>query len=99
MILLANLTQTRQYCDADEILEKVTTKNTYIYIFKEVRQKVVIYNVITVGFYPSSINQLLIYIRKFSIKVFPELLPPIRIIRVLNINKNKLVKDWFKVIR
>ena len=71
----------------------------YIYIFKEVRQKVVIYNVITVGFCPSSINQLLIYIGKFSIKVSPELLPPIRIIRVLNINKNKPVKDWLKVIR
>jgi hypothetical protein len=56
------------------MLRKATTKNTYnmgdgqnpitqviyIYISEEVRQKVVIYNVMTLGFYPSSINQLLI---------------------------------------
>jgi hypothetical protein len=35
--------------------KKATTKNSYTY-FKEVRQKIVIYNVITIGFYPSSIN-------------------------------------------
>jgi len=32
----------------------------YIYIFEEVGQKAVIYDVMTVGFCPSSINQLLI---------------------------------------
>ena len=42
------------------MLQKATTKNTYIYIFKEVGQKAVIYNVIAVGFCRSSINQLLI---------------------------------------
>jgi hypothetical protein len=61
VILLASLTKARQYCDADEILQKATTKNTSIYIFfKEVGQKVAIYDVMTVGFRPSSINQLLI---------------------------------------
>jgi hypothetical protein len=33
---------------------------TSLYFFKEVRQKVAIYDVITIGFRPSSINQLLI---------------------------------------
>ena len=51
MILLASLTKTRQYCDADEILQKATTINTYIYI-EEVGQKIVIYNVMTVSFCP-----------------------------------------------
>ncbi len=52
MILLASLTKTRQYCDADEILQKATTTNTYIYIFKEVGQKVVIYDAMTVSVCP-----------------------------------------------
>ena len=62
VILLASLTKTRQYCDADEMLQKATTENTYIYIyfFEEVEQKFVIYDVMNVGFRPSSINQLLI---------------------------------------
>ena len=30
---------------------------------------------------------------------FPKLLPPIRFIYILNINKNKLIKDQLKVIR
>jgi hypothetical protein len=59
VILLASLTKTRQYCDADEMLQKATSKNTYTYFFKEVGQKAVIYDVMTVGFCPSSINQLL----------------------------------------
>jgi len=33
VILLASLTKTRQYCDADEMLLKATTKNTHINIF------------------------------------------------------------------
>ena len=31
--------------------------HTYIF-FEEVRQKVIIYNVVTIGFYPSSVNSL-----------------------------------------
>jgi len=62
---------------------------THIYIyFKEVGQKVVIYNIIIVGFCPSYI----------LLKSSPELLP-IRFIYILNINKNKPVKDQLKVIR
>jgi len=60
VILLASLTKTRQYCDADEMLQKATTKNTYIFFIEEVGQKAVMCNVMTVGFCPSSINQLLI---------------------------------------
>ena len=51
VILLASLTKTRQYCDADKILQKATTINTYIF-FEEVGQKVVIYNVIAISFCP-----------------------------------------------
>jgi len=58
VILLASLTKTRQYCDADEMLQKATTENTSF--FEEVGQKAVIYDVMTVGSCPSSINQLLI---------------------------------------
>ena len=32
MILLASLTKMRQYCDAEGMLQKATTENTYIYI-------------------------------------------------------------------
>ena len=43
------------------MLQKATTKNTNkIFFLKEVEQKVVIYDVMSVGFYPPSINQLLI---------------------------------------
>jgi hypothetical protein len=60
VILLASLAKTRQYyCHADKILQKTTAKNTHIYIyFKEVGQKVVIYDVMTIGFYPSSLTAL-----------------------------------------
>jgi hypothetical protein len=82
------------------MLQKATTKNTYIYIFffEEVRQKVVIYNVMTIGFCPSSINQLLIKEENLPLES-SKLLPPIRFIRVLNVDKDKPVKDQLKVIR
>jgi len=64
VILLASLTKTRQHCDADEMLQKATTY-IYIDIFEEVGQKVVIYDIMTVGFCPSSID----YIGKSSIGV------------------------------
>ena len=100
VILLASLTKTRQHCDADEILQKAikaTIKNTYIFLRK--LGKVVIYNIMTVGFCLSSINQLLIIQENSPLKSSPNLLPPIHFIRVLNINKNKPVKDQLKVIR
>ena len=50
VILLVSLTKARQYCDADEILQKATTVNTYIIFFEEVGQKVVIYDVMTISF-------------------------------------------------
>ncbi len=31
VILLASFTKIRQYCDTDKMLQKATTKNTYIY--------------------------------------------------------------------
>jgi len=69
VILLASLTKTRQYCDADEMLQKATTKNTYIW------QKVVIYDIMTLGFCPSSINQLLIILENSPLESSPKLLP------------------------
>jgi len=55
VILLASLTKTRQYCDADEILQQATPK-TPLYFFNEVGQKIAIYDVMAIGFRPSSIN-------------------------------------------
>jgi hypothetical protein len=48
VILLVSLTKTRQYCDADEMLQKATTKNTYIYFLRKLGKKL-IYDVMTIG--------------------------------------------------
>ena len=53
----------------------------------------------TVGFCLSSIKPAADYIGKFSIRVPPELLPPIRFIHVFNINESEPVKEQLKVIR
>ena len=54
VILLASPTKLPRYCDADKMLQKATTKNTNFF-FEEVKQKVVIYDAMSVGFCPSSI--------------------------------------------
>ena len=71
---------------------------TPIYI-EEVGEKVVIYNVMTIGFYPSSISQLLIIWENPLLESSLKLLPLIHFIRVLKINKDKPVKNQLKVIR
>ena len=78
------------------MLQKATTKNTFF--IKEVGQKAAMCDVMTVRFCPSSINKPLIIQENPLLKSFPEL-PPIRFIRVLNIDKDKPVKDQLKVIR
>ena len=52
-----------------------------------------------IGFCPSFTNQLLIIEENSPLKSSPKLLLPIRFIRVLNANKDKLIKDQLKVIR
>ena len=78
-------------------LRPATIKTLNIF-FEEVRQEVVIHNVMTVRPCPSSINQLLIMQEK-PILESPKSLPPIQFIRVLNVNKDRLVEDQLKVIR
>ena len=50
----------------------------------------------TVGFYPSSIKPAADYIGKSSIRFLPRTCP---FIRILDVNKDKPVKDQLKVIR
>ena len=52
-----------------------------------------------VGFCPSSINQLLIIQENPPLESSPESLPPIRFIRVLDVDEDKPVKDQLKVIK
>ena len=56
-------------------------------------------NITVVSFCPSSINELLIIQENPLLESSHELLPLIRFIRVLDVNKDKLVEDQLKVIR